>query len=184
MVDRSSSNLQSITAFLSDLVGQLRIGQSEFLVAVVGYGTSSQMVLSFRDSTDANRVRQGISSIQPEFTQTSNLGAALQYVRQTVFSSSNGHREDALNLLLVVTDKQASDVGVVENMRWEMVVGAPYVAIASIDIGFFRNLRLSAIDRYYFQASSAAALSSMRDQVLQDFIYDFRCKALKYVFTV
>lgn len=96
-----------IRNFLSDVVGQMDIGQDSVRVGLVRYGTSSSNVwqMSDRQAQNRNQLQSAIRSLQyvPGGSGAVDLEGALRQTRVTQFTEDNGARLGIVNIALILT---------------------------------------------------------------------------------
>ncbi|XP_060539737.1 collagen alpha-6(VI) chain-like [Pantherophis guttatus] len=94
IVDSGSSqtNFEKMQLFLENLVSSLDVKEKCIRIGLVTFSTKPQVISSLQMTTDGIRVLQYIQGLSPK-PGKANIGTAINFTRQKVFSASSGSRK-------------------------------------------------------------------------------------------
>ncbi|KAM9071499.1 von Willebrand factor isoform 1-T6 [Megaptera novaeangliae] len=103
------ANFNRSTEFLEEVIRQMDVGRDSVHVTVLQYSYVVTVEHSFREGQSKEDVLQRLREIRYRGGNRTNTGLALQYLSEHSFSASQGDREQAPNLVYMVTGSPASD---------------------------------------------------------------------------
>lgn len=114
LLDGSDSNrngFPSMIDFVQRLVERLNIGQSKDHVSVVQFSRDAYIHFYLNTYTTKEDILGTVRSLRPKGGMPLNIGAALQYVRDNVFTASSGSRrlEGVPQLLILLSGGKSFD---------------------------------------------------------------------------
>nr|KAF6353079.1 collagen type VI alpha 3 chain [Pipistrellus kuhlii] len=115
LVDGSSalelSNFNAIRDFISKVIQRLEIGQDLIQVAVAQYADTVRPEFYFSSYPSKREVMTAVRRMKPMGGSALNTGAALDFVRNNLFTSAAGHRaaEGVPKLLVLITGGKSLD---------------------------------------------------------------------------
>lgn len=106
----TSANWELLKDFAKNIVFKLRIDTSNGAkVAAVRYGSSASVVFNLNRYSTQDALWQGITNIQT-MSGSRNTADAFRVVREQIYTSANGDRSDAPNMVILFTSGSSSDV--------------------------------------------------------------------------
>ncbi|XP_061061840.1 von Willebrand factor [Eubalaena glacialis] len=103
------ANFNRSTEFLEEVIRQMDVGRDGVHVTVLQYSYVVTVEHSFREGQSKEDVLQRLREIRYRGGNRTNTGLALQFLSEHSFSASQGDREQAPNLVYMVTGSPASD---------------------------------------------------------------------------
>nr|XP_031300131.1 von Willebrand factor [Camelus dromedarius]XP_031300132.1 von Willebrand factor [Camelus dromedarius] len=103
------ANFNRSTEFVAEVIRQMDVGQDSVHVAVLQYSHAVAEEYSFSKAQSTGDVLQRVREIRYQGGNETNTGLALQYLTEHSFSAREGDREQAPNLVYMVTGNPASD---------------------------------------------------------------------------
>jgi integrin beta 3 len=103
------ANFNRSKMFLEEVIERMDVGQDGIHVSVLQYSYMVTVEYTFSESQSKGEVLQHVREIRYQGGNRTNTGLALQYVSEHSFSASQGDREQAPNLVYMVTGNPASD---------------------------------------------------------------------------
>ncbi|XP_057558106.1 von Willebrand factor isoform X2 [Hippopotamus amphibius kiboko] len=103
------ANFNRSTEFLEEVIRRMDVGRDGIHVTVLQYSYVVTVEHSFREAQSKEDVLQRLREIRYQGGNRTNTGLALQYLSEHSFSASQGDREQAPNLVYMVTGSPASD---------------------------------------------------------------------------
>ncbi|XP_064631744.1 uncharacterized protein LOC135490027 [Lineus longissimus] len=104
----TSGNFEKVKAFTADIVSRFDIASTQIRVGVMTYSTSNVLQFNLQDYFDKAKMINAINAIVYTGGGT-YTGAALAFMRQTMFSVTNGDRVGVPDVAIVVTDGKSRD---------------------------------------------------------------------------
>ncbi|XP_041057061.1 collagen alpha-3(VI) chain-like isoform X6 [Carcharodon carcharias] len=131
--DKVRAAFPSIQRFISKVVDNLDIGRDKVRVGVVQYSDNPRVNFYLNSYTTTQEVKNMINSLGQIGGSRANTGAALDYVKNTIFTQSAGGRaeEGVPQFLILLTASKSSD----DVSRAALVLKAAGVAPFSIGSG-------------------------------------------------
>uniref|UniRef100_A0A8D0WKY0 von Willebrand factor n=1 Tax=Sus scrofa TaxID=9823 RepID=A0A8D0WKY0_PIG len=103
------ANFNRSTEFVEEVIRRMDVGRDSVHVTVLQYSYVVAVEHSFREAQSKGEVLQRVREIRFQGGNRTNTGLALQYLSEHSFSASQGDREEAPNLVYMVTGNPASD---------------------------------------------------------------------------
>ncbi|KAM5263526.1 von Willebrand factor [Ctenodactylus gundi] len=103
------ANFNRSKAFMEEVISRMDVGQGSIHVTVLQYSHKVAVEYTFREAQDKGNVLRRVRDIRYQGGNSTNTGLALQYVSEHSFSTNQGDREQAPNLVYMVTGNPASD---------------------------------------------------------------------------
>lgn len=109
--DDSQQNFVDMKAFVQSIVTDLNIDTDADRVTVVQYSDTAETVFNFKRYPTAADVVHAVGRLQHKGGYTTNIGAALQYLRGSVFTSESGSRlsEGVPQILILLSGGRSGD---------------------------------------------------------------------------
>eukprot|EP00923_Selenidium_pygospionis_P029491 GHVN01052593.1.p1 GENE.GHVN01052593.1~~GHVN01052593.1.p1 ORF type:complete len:534 (+),score=66.43 GHVN01052593.1:1565-3166(+) len=114
IVDQSGSMLQynrKVKNFLQELLSNFSVSQSRTRVSVVAFNEEAHELFPLNRYDSINGVANAIEGLLPDSgsaKEKARLHGALNYVRNSVFSTEHGARKDAKKIIFVLSDGVAA----------------------------------------------------------------------------
>lgn len=123
--DGTRSGFHAMSAFVQRIVEKLNVDESKYRVSVVQYSDNPKVEFYLKTYSTKADVLNTIKVLKHKGGREANTGAALQFVRHQVFTSSSGSRrlQDIPQILILMSSRSSSDE----------VIG-PAMALKDIDI--------------------------------------------------
>lgn len=103
------ANFNRSAEFVEEVIRSMDIGRDGIHVTVLQYSYTVTVEHSFREPQSKEVVLQRLHEVRYRGGNQTNTGLALQYLSEHSFSASQGDREQAPNLVYMVTGSPASD---------------------------------------------------------------------------
>ncbi|XP_007935278.1 von Willebrand factor [Orycteropus afer afer] len=103
------ANFNRSREFMEEVIQRMDVGQNGIHITVLQYSYMVTVEYMFREAQSKGDILQHIHKIHYQGGNRTNTGLALQYVSEHSFSTSQGDREEAPNLVYMVTGNPASD---------------------------------------------------------------------------
>lgn len=123
IVDSSKSitkeSYDEIKKFVIGAISTLNVQPSKTHISVGNFGNNAEKIVEFSSGTNKDIVNSEIKNAIKLGGQR-DLKKALDYVDQTLFSSTSGSREDAKKVLVIITGNEINptkDIGFVTSVR-------------------------------------------------------------------
>lgn len=104
------ANFNRSREFMEEVIQRMDVGPDAIHITVLQYSYTVTVEATFRETQSKGDVLQRVREIRYQGGNSTNTGLALQYVSEHSFSASQGDREQAPNLVYMVTGNPASDV--------------------------------------------------------------------------
>lgn len=123
--DGTRSGFHTMRAFVQRVVEKLNVEESKYRVSVVQYSDNPKVEFYLKTYSTKAEVLNAIKVLKHKGGREANTGAALQFVRHQVFTSSSGSRrlQDIPQILILMSSRSSSDE----------VIG-PAMALKDLDI--------------------------------------------------
>ncbi|KAH9505505.1 hypothetical protein Btru_057467 [Bulinus truncatus] len=190
LLDASSSigatNWRKQLKFASDLVEEFSFGPTGNLFGAVIFTSTPTKIFDLNTYLNKTAVARAILEIPYPNTVGTYTDAALAFIRTNhMFGTSSGGRENAQNILIVMTDGQSYFPTLTISEAQKLKDAG--VSIVAIGIGLTDLIELNAVASqtgFVFTASSFDVLSTINESLLKitcDIINNFiRCKQYNY----
>lgn len=104
------ANFNRSLEFVEEVIGRMDVGQDAVHVTVLQFSYTVSPEYTFREAQAKSDILQHVREIRYQGGNSTNAGQALQYLSQHSFSADLGDREQAPNLVYMVTGSPATDV--------------------------------------------------------------------------
>nr|XP_008512142.1 PREDICTED: von Willebrand factor [Equus przewalskii] len=104
------ANFNRSREFMEEVIQRMDVGQDTIHITVLQYSYRVTMEYTFLETQSKRDVLQRVREIRYQGGNRTNTGLALQYLSEHSFLASQGDREQAPNLVYMVTGNPASDV--------------------------------------------------------------------------
>lgn len=165
--DKSEPRFQDIKDFVLGIVAELHIHANNDQVAVVQYSNTAQIHFDLGRFSSADIVVDTIRDLSHKGGSPNNIGAALQYLREHVFTPDAGSRfpQGVPQILFVLSDERsADDIRVPVRMLKE--IGVIIVAIGTANADTLELQTMSHDAKYALSVSNYKELHSAKESVL------------------
>ncbi|XP_059821945.1 uncharacterized protein col6a3 [Hypanus sabinus] len=98
-----------IRQFLVKVIKELDIGPDKDQVAVVQYSSDAKTEFAFNTYSSKDEVLGATTQLRRKTGRVLNTGAALEYVSRNIFTTSAGSRQDAQQILVLITAGRSMD---------------------------------------------------------------------------
>ncbi len=156
--DGTRNGFPAMRAFVERVVGKLNVGPDKDRVSVVQYGRDAEVTFYLNTYTTREDILSSVRGLEHRGGRPLNTGAALQYVRDNVFTDSSGSRrvQGVPQLLILLNGGRSSDS-----------VDSPASAlrqqgIFAIGIGT-RNSDSSELEKISYEPEYALSVSEFTD---------------------
>lgn len=170
--DDSQHRLPDIKDFVQRVVADLNIDANKDHVAVVQYSNMAEINFNLRRYSTQDDVLDAVRSLSHKGGNPHNIGAALQYVRDHVFTSVSGSRllEGVPQILILVSGGRSGD-DIRTPVRMLKEIGVISIALGTMDadtlelqtISHEPNYALSITDYEELPLATQDVLSLLRD---------------------
>lgn len=103
------ANFNRSREFMEEVIRRMNVGQGGIHITVLQYSYMVTVEHTFREAQSKGEVLQQVREIRYRGGNRTNTGLALQYLSEHSFSASQGDREQAPNLVYMVTGNPTSD---------------------------------------------------------------------------
>uniref|UniRef100_A0A671VB72 VWFA domain-containing protein n=1 Tax=Sparus aurata TaxID=8175 RepID=A0A671VB72_SPAAU len=109
--DNTRDGFQEIKLFVKSIVESLSVSESQDRVSVVQFADKTEVNFDLNSHKAKNDTLNAIDNLRHKGGRRLNVGAALQFVRHSVFTSSTGSRrlEGVPQILILLTSKPSTD---------------------------------------------------------------------------
>ncbi|XP_063743989.1 collagen alpha-3(VI) chain-like [Eleginops maclovinus] len=109
--DESRNGLPAIREFIRRMMEDLEIGEDKIRVSVVQYSNDNTVYLKLKTHRSKKAIIHAVRSLRHKGGRPRNTGAALQFVRDHVFTPSSGSRrlEGVPQILFLLTGGKSND---------------------------------------------------------------------------
>ncbi|CAH1241297.1 COL6A3 [Branchiostoma lanceolatum] len=104
-----ASNFELVKDFTQQTAAKFDISDTRTRVAVAQYSSTPQVEFNLNANSAVDTLSNGIEQITYMNGDSTFTGFAIEFVRQSAFSSFNGARDDKPDIMVVVTDGQSAD---------------------------------------------------------------------------
>lgn len=109
--DDSRNGLPAIREFMRRMAGELDIGEDKVRVAVVQYSHDTTVYFNLKTHRSKKAIIYAVRNLRHKGGRARNTGAALQFVRDRVFTASSGsrHLKGVPQILFLLTGGKSND---------------------------------------------------------------------------
>uniref|UniRef100_A0A3P8RVZ5 VWFA domain-containing protein n=1 Tax=Amphiprion percula TaxID=161767 RepID=A0A3P8RVZ5_AMPPE len=158
------ANEKQILEFVREFVKQIEIGPRKAQVALIQYSTEATTDFLLNKYSLKDDVLSHFSNVKLKGGLTVNIGAALDYVRNAVFTASSGSRalQGVPQILILLSGRKSDDdvLGPAERLRNAGIVLFEYLIKEISDFPLVREQLLSSITSLKSTISPGTAWSS------------------------
>ncbi|XP_078660839.1 uncharacterized protein LOC144905190 isoform X3 [Branchiostoma floridae x Branchiostoma belcheri] len=104
-----AANFELVKDFTQQTAAKFDISADRTRVAVAQYSSTPQVEFNLNSNSDVDTLSNAIEQITYMNGDSTFTGFAIEFVRQSAFSSFNGARDDKPDIMVVVTDGQSTD---------------------------------------------------------------------------
>lgn len=165
--DGNRNGLPAMIDFAQRVVERLNVGENKDRVAVVQFSRDADIHFYLNTYTTKEDILGTIRALRHKGGRVLNIGAALQYVRDNVFTSSSGsrHLKGVPQMLILLSAGRSFDN--VEIPASELRdLGIMIFGIGSKDSDSNELQRISFAPSYSFTVSDFAELPNVQEQLL------------------
>lgn len=169
LLDGSDGSLQGFTNikhFVQSTVADLNVDPNMDRVAVVQYSNTTEIDFNLNRYSTLREVLNALKGLKHKGGNPPNLGAALQYVKSNVFTSSSGSRliEGVPQILIIMSGGRAGDdPRTAANALRE--TGVMSIAIGTRDADTLELQSISQIPNHALSISDYEALPAAKERV-------------------
>ena len=152
--------------FVSQYVNIFPIGTNDVQIGIVIYSDLPHLEFNLNNYTDSTSLQSAIQNI-PYIRGTTNTAGAIEYVVNNSFTTSAGNRDDAIDVLITITDGESNNK--TETIRVAQSIGVHSIRSYAIGVGNFTNsaeLQAIASDpQHVFNVQNYAALFTLQREL-------------------
>ncbi|XP_067371143.1 collagen alpha-3(VI) chain-like [Channa argus] len=165
--DDSQPQFPYIKDFVQGIVANLNVDANKDRVAVLQYSDTAEINFNLKRYSTANEVLEAVESLSHKGGYTQNIGAALQYARDHVFTSESGSRllEGVPQILILLTGGRSGD-DIRTPMRMLKEAGVISVAIGTNDADTLELQTISHELKYFISITGFEDLPVVEKDVL------------------
>ncbi|XP_047193398.1 collagen alpha-3(VI) chain-like [Scophthalmus maximus] len=168
--DDSQERFPDIKDFVQRMVADLNIDSNKDRVAVVQYSNTADVNFDLRRYSAQDDVLDAVRGLSHKGGYPHNIGAALQYVRDHVFTSESGSRllEGVPQILLLLSGGRSGD-DIRTPVRKLKEIGVISIAIGTIDADTLELQTISHKPNYALSVNDYEELPSVTRDILSLF---------------
>ncbi|XP_068507762.1 uncharacterized protein col6a3 isoform X4 [Syngnathus scovelli] len=165
--DKSEPRFQDIKDFVLGVVAELHIDENNDQVALVQYSDTAQIHFDLKRFSSADSVVSTIRDLTHKGGSPNNIGAALQYLRERVFTPDAGSRfpQGVPQILFVLSNERSAD-DIRAPVRMLKDVGVIIIAIGTATADTLELQTMSHDAKYAFSVSDYKELLVAKESVL------------------
>ncbi|XP_061143466.1 uncharacterized protein col6a3 isoform X2 [Syngnathus typhle] len=165
--DKSEPRFQDIKDFVLGVVAELHIDENNDQVALVQYSDTAQIHFDLKRFSSADSVVSTIGDLTHKGGSPNNIGAALQYLRERIFTPDAGSRlpQGVPQILFVLSNERSAD-DVRAPVRMLKDVGVIIIAIGTATADTLELQTMSHDAKYAFSVSDYKELLVAKESVL------------------
>lgn len=170
LLDGSDDSLQSfpdIKNFVQRIVADLHIDADKDRVAVVQYSDTAEMNFNLRQYATEEDVLDAVKSLRHKGGYPHNIGAALQYARDNIFTSESGSRvlEGIPQIVILLSGGRSRD-DVRTPVRMLKEIGVISIAIGTTNADTIELQTISHEPKYAVSITDFKELPSAKQDVM------------------
>uniref|UniRef100_A0A3Q3IUK5 Collagen, type VI, alpha 3 n=1 Tax=Monopterus albus TaxID=43700 RepID=A0A3Q3IUK5_MONAL len=153
-------------------IGDLNIDASKDRVAVVQYSNTAEMNFNLRRYSRKDDVLDAVRDLSPKGGYAHNIGAALQYVKDHVFTSESGSRllEGVPRILILLSGGRSGD-DIRTPVRMLKEIGVISIAIGTTDADTLELQTISHEPNYALSITGYEELPTIQKDVLPFIVF-------------
>lgn len=165
--DDSQRRFPDITDFVQRIVRDLSVGPDSDHVAVVQYSSTAEINFNLSRYVTEDDVLKAVDGLTHKGGYPKNSGAALQYVRDYVFTPESGSRiQQGVPQILILLSGGRSGDDIRTSVRLLKEMGVSIVAIGTSDADTLELQTISHEPRYALSVTDYEELSTVKQDVL------------------
>ncbi|XP_027130164.1 collagen alpha-3(VI) chain-like isoform X1 [Larimichthys crocea] len=164
--DNSEQRFSDIKDFVQRIVADLNIDTNKDRVAVVQYSNTAEVNFNLRQYSAMDDVLDAVRGLSHKGGYPHNIGVALQYVRDNVFTSESGSRllEGVPQILIVLSGERSGD-DIKTAVRMLKEIGVISIAIGTTDADTIELQTISHEPNYALSITNYEELSTTKQDV-------------------
>lgn len=109
--DDTQKDFPAMKKFVQEVVEMLSVGETKDRISVVQYSRDPQMLFSLMNHMEKKDILNAVQQLDHKGGRNRNTGAALDYVRNNVFTQSSGsrHQEGVPQILILLSGGRSQD---------------------------------------------------------------------------
>lgn len=165
--DGSQQRFPDIKDFVQTIVADLNIDANKDHVAVVQYSNTVEIGFNLRRYSTEDEVLDGVRGLSHKGGYPHNIGAALQYVREHIFTSDSGSRllEGVPQILILLSGGRSGD-DIRTPVRMLKETGVISIAIGTTDADTLEMQTISHEPNYAISVTDYEELHTAKQDVL------------------
>ncbi|XP_037136411.1 uncharacterized protein col6a3 isoform X2 [Syngnathus acus] len=165
--DKSEPRFQDIKDFVLGVVAELHIDENNDQVALVQYSDTAQIHFDLKRFSSPDSVVSTIRDLAHKGGSPNNIGAALQYLRERIFTPDAGSRfpQGVPQILFVLSNERSAD-DIRAPVRMLKDVGVIIIAIGTATADTLELQTMSHDAKYAFSVSDYKELLVAKESVL------------------
>ncbi|XP_032423103.1 collagen alpha-3(VI) chain isoform X7 [Xiphophorus hellerii] len=165
--DDSQRRFPDITDFVQRIVRDLSVGPDSDHVAVVQYSSTAEINFNLSRYVIEDDVLKAVDGLTHKGGYPKNIGAALQYVRDYVFTPESGSRiQQGVPQILILLSGGRSGDDIRTSVRLLKEMGVSIVAIGTSDADTLELQTISHEPRYALSVTDYEELSTVKQDVM------------------
>ncbi|XP_026150622.1 collagen alpha-3(VI) chain-like [Mastacembelus armatus] len=165
--DDMQNEFQAVLGFVERMVEKLNVDENKDRVAVVQYSREPYVEFFLNTHKTHHNVADNLRRLRHKGGTLLNTGAALQYVKNYVFTASSGsrHQQGVPQILLLLTGGRSSDdvSNAVENLKG---IGVMLFVVGTKNADAFEMQSVSQERSQAFYAADPSDLAGIEQQIL------------------
>lgn len=164
--DGSKQRFRDIKNFVQNILADLNIDANKYRVAVVQYSNTAEIYFNLRRYSMKEDVLDAVRGLSHKGGYPHNIGAALQYVRNRVFTSDSGSRllEGVPQILILLSGGRSGD-DIRTPVRMLKETGVISIAIGTTEADTLELQTLSHEPNYALSIANYEELSTAKQDV-------------------
>lgn len=164
--DDSQQRFPDIKDFVQRIVVDLNIDKNKDRVAVVQYSNTAQIDFNLGRYTTGDDVLDAVRRLSHKGGYPHNIGAALQYVRDHVFTSDSGSRLLGVPQILILLSSGRSGDDIRTPVRMLKETGVISIAVGTPDADTLELQTISHEPKYVVSVTDYEELPKAKEDVL------------------
>lgn len=164
--DEMQNDFKAMLSFVERMVNKFNVGENKDRVSVVQYSREPSVEFFLNTYKTQQNVADNVQILRHKGGKPLNTGAALQYVKDNVFTASSGsrHHQGFPQILVLLTGGRSSDDvrNAVENLRG---IGVMVYAVGTKNADTSEIQSISQEASHAFFAADSSDLSGIEQQI-------------------
>lgn len=165
--DETQNYFKAMLSFIEEMVEKFSVAENKDRVSVVQYSTESSVQFFLNTHITQQNIADNVRTMRHKGGRFRNTGAALQYIKDTVFAATSGsrHHLGVPQILILLTGGRSSDDvrEAAQNLK-EMGVMVFVVGIKNADTLEIQTMSHEPSEAFY--AAYPSDLSDIKQQIL------------------